>query len=61
MARYDGKFVEDSSEDVTPSPQHHDGDGNVIDPESGVKRGLKNRHLSRYLLVRNSNVDYAAD
>jgi hypothetical protein len=52
-SRYDGKFVEDSSEDVTPSPHHEvrDGDAGVIDPESGVKRGLKNRHLSRYVCM----------
>jgi hypothetical protein len=50
MANYDDKFVEDSSTDIT-SPQRDVedgvGDSRVIDPDSGVKRGLKNRHLSR--------------
>jgi hypothetical protein len=50
MANYDAKFVEDSSTDIT-SPQRDVEDGvgdtRVIDPDSGVKRGLKNRHLSR--------------
>ena len=48
---YDGKFVEENSYDVSPSRQRHHNsggdDGNIIDPDSGVKRGLKNRHLSR--------------
>jgi hypothetical protein len=50
MATYDGKSVEASSTDIK-SPQHDVEDGagesRVIDPDSGVKRGLKNRHLSR--------------
>lgn len=50
MAFYDGKSVEESTDDVTPSSPRdvENGDARVIDPDSGVKRGLKNRHLSRY-------------
>ena len=44
------KAVEASSDDNPESPRtdndHAVRDSRVIDPESGVKRGLKNRHLS---------------
>ncbi|RMD39200.1 hypothetical protein DV735_g5929, partial [Chaetothyriales sp. CBS 134920] len=40
----DLKYVEPN--EATPISQHHAGDEEAIDPESGVKRGLKTRHLS---------------
>lgn len=55
MLGYNKKAHEASSDDADASPPPSDGHGigdtTVIDPDSGVKRGLKNRHLSMMALA----------
>lgn len=41
----------DGFESHEVEPVAHDNDRQVIDPDSGVKRGLKNRHLSMMALA----------
>lgn len=45
-----GPKYADAEEPAFP-PESDESDSNVIDPESGVKRGLKNRHLSMMALA----------
>ena len=40
-----------SQDSESPHPSHNEGDFQAIDPHSGVKRGLKTRHLSMMALA----------
>jgi len=48
MALFDNKGP---AENASPSASYNDGDFSRIDPDSGVKRGLKTRHLSMMALA----------